>query len=284
MNTMRNSTPMPATKNSTIAAYFRDPSDAERAIQQLSDAGFSKKDIGVALRDHTAEAGKTTSISSGWAGRLRSMFAPHERQEYASPDAMDVLDHMGVADEEASYYKNALRRGGVLLTVNTGTRRAQAISILRSCNAVTSDNFKSQIADSAEAHTGEGRIELLGETLRVNKERVQTGEVRLRKDVITEHQNIEVPVTREELVVEHHPVEGRPAPSGSFEGDKEIRVPVSEERVKVEKQPVVREEVSVGKRQVQDTKTVGDDVRHEELRVEKKGDVSVESEPRRKRA
>jgi len=61
-------------------------------------------------------------------------------------------------------------------------------------------------------------------------------------------------------------------------------VPLSEDRVSVEKRPVVREEVEVGKRQVQDTKKVDRDVRREELKVEKEGDVSVEEEPRRKRA
>ena len=58
---------------------------------------------------------------------------------------------------------------------------------------------------------------------------------------MTENRTIEVPVTREEGVVERVPVEGREA--GQFEsGQKEIRVPVSEEQVRVEKQPVVTEQ------------------------------------------
>ncbi len=101
---------------------------------------------------------------------------------------------------------------------------------------------------------------------------------------MTEQQHVEVPVTREEVVIERRPADGREATRTTLEEGKEIRVPVSEERVNVEKRPVVREEVAVGKRQVQDTKTVSDDVKHEELGVEKEGDVSVDSEPRRKRA
>ena len=38
--------------------------------------------------------------------------------------------------------------------------------------------------------TGRDRIQLLSEQLRINKQRVQTGEVRLRKEVVTEQQNI----------------------------------------------------------------------------------------------
>ena len=51
----------------------------------------------------------------------------------------------------------------------------------------------------------------IGEILRVHKERISRGEVRLRKEVVTEHQNIEVPRTREELVVERIPGSGREA-------------------------------------------------------------------------
>jgi len=42
--------------------------------------------------------------------------------------------------------------------------------------------------------------ELLKEVLQVNKRRVQTGEVTLRKEVITEMQTVQVPVTREKLI------------------------------------------------------------------------------------
>jgi uncharacterized protein (TIGR02271 family) len=43
----------------------------------------------------------------------------------------------------------------------------------------------------------------------------------------------------------------------------------------VEKQPVVKEEVTVGKRAVQDTERVGGEVRKEQVRVEREGDVDV---------
>ncbi len=173
-NPLRNQSTRAPVGGSSIAAYFRNPSDAETAIKELSSAGFSKKEIGVALREHGPDNAKSHSSVSGWADRLRSMFAPHERDEYESPDAMDVLDHMGVPDEEAKYYKNALRSGGVLITVNAGVRRAEAISILKRCHAITEENFRSQKLESRDTDLQEGRsrIELLGETLRINKARV----------------------------------------------------------------------------------------------------------------
>jgi uncharacterized protein (TIGR02271 family) len=116
---------------------------------------------------------------------------------------------------------------------------------------------------------------------------VQRGEVRLRKEVVTENQNVQVPVTREELVIERTPVEGRQA-TGQIGTEKEIRVPLSEERASVEKVPMVREEVRVGKRAVEDTRNITDQTRREELRVEKEGDVreldeSEVNRPKRKK-
>jgi uncharacterized protein (TIGR02271 family) len=113
------------------------------------------------------------------------------------------------------------------------------------------------------------RVQLFGEVLRVHKERISRGEVRVRKDVVTENQTIEVPVTREELVLERVSVAANtPASSADIGRAQEIRVPLTEEKVRLEKQPVVREEVLVGKREVADVARVGDDVRHEELRVD----------------
>jgi uncharacterized protein (TIGR02271 family) len=114
--------------------------------------------------------------------------------------------------------------------------------------------------------------------LRTFRERVQRGEVRLRKEVVTEKKTVEVPVTREELVVERVPVSGQEAAeTGEIGSDQEIRVPLSEEHARVDKQRVISDEVRVGKRAVQKTERVSEDVRHEKLRVDKDGDVEVDA-------
>ena len=140
---------------------------------------------------------------------------------------------------------------------------------------------------STGSSTQEGRtVRLREEELRAEKTPVQTGEVGLHKDVVTEQQTVEVPVTHEEVVVERHPVAGRPAakaPVGT--GDEEIRVPVQEEQVRLEKQPTVYEEVNVRKQPVTETEQVSGTVRKEEARIEKEGDVDVRGDapPREKR-
>jgi uncharacterized protein (TIGR02271 family) len=133
---------------------------------------------------------------------------------------------------------------------------------------VTDTGYVGRQSTDAGKFTGD-RVQLFGEVLRVHKERISRGEVRVRKDVVTENQTIEVPVTREELVLERVAVSpNTPATSASIGRSQEIRVPLSEDSVRVEKQPVVREEVMVGKREVSDVARVGDEVRHEELRVD----------------
>src|ERR687894_2254502 len=132
-----------------------------------------------------------------------------------------------------------------------------------------------QDSDAGRRFEDQEHIELREEELRAEKERVEAGEVRLRKEVVEEKKTLNVPVTREEVVVEKHSVGGRRPADGSIGDDQEIRIPVMEEEVRVEKTPVVREEVSVRKRQVQDTERVSETVKREEARIDQTGDTNI---------
>ena len=112
------------------------------------------------------------------------------------------------------------------------------------------------------------------EKLQVQKHKEKTGDVTIRKEVHTEHKTLGVPGEREEVVIERHAVAGKAA-SGPVGAGEEIRIPVSEEHVHVEKTPVVTEEVTVGKRKVTDTKHVGATVRKEEIKVQKDGNADT---------
>jgi len=128
------------------------------------------------------------------------------------------------------------------------------------------------------ADTDEQRsLKLREEQLRADKERVQTGEVQLHKDVVTEQKSINVPVTHEEVVIERHAVTGDQVDNATPLGEGEtIRVPVSEEQVNVTKTPVVTGEVTVGKRAVQENQQVTDTIKREEARLDRSGDVPIE--------
>jgi uncharacterized protein (TIGR02271 family) len=236
-------------------------------------------------------------------------FDPYARNEheydFADRDFEGSLAGTGIPSDRSAYLTRNLRRGGAIVVVRDGDRAAEAEQILAANNGrvryedaadtVATDYPEAATIDAADS-TGQevtdtgyvdqgpdvsskaaDRVQLFGEVLRVHKERVSRGEVRLRKDVITETQTVEVPITREELVLERVAVSGdTPAPSANIGRGQEIRVPLAEDRVRVEKVPVVKEEVLVGKRDVADVARVGEDVRREELRV----DSDVET-PRR---
>lgn len=81
----------------------------------------------------------------------------------------------------------------------------------------------------------------------------------MRKEVVTEEQNLEVPVSHDELVIERTVGRGQQETSSQVGSDQnEIRIPLSEERVRIEKKPVVKEKINVGKREVQGTKRITD--------------------------
>ncbi|WP_018157993.1 DUF2382 domain-containing protein [Demetria terragena] len=110
-------------------------------------------------------------------------------------------------------------------------------------------------------------VTLRGEELKVGKERVQTGQARLRKYVVTEHQTITVPVEREEVEVIREPIEGHHVTDGEL-GEEEVSVTLSEERAVVEKEVVDRERVGLRTTTVTGEQAVEADVRHEEVDVD----------------
>jgi uncharacterized protein (TIGR02271 family) len=130
-------------------------------------------------------------------------------------------------------------------------------------------------ADLGRTTRGAERVQLREEELRPRKETRDAGAVEVRKAVRSEQQTIDVPVTREEAVIERRPVDRREAADYEFGDDETIRVPLREERVTAEKRPVVTEEVTVGKRPVTETEHFTDTVRREEASVVHDRDAPV---------
>ena len=232
---------------STVAGLFRDRASADKAVQDLQSAGFAKDQI------------EKLGDPDGTPEHITTM--------------LDELVGLGLTQEDVQHFQGNLEAGGMLLTVQAGSQAKEAISILERHGADTGAMHLNPAATTSE---GVQRLELLKEVLRVNKQRVQTGEVTLRKEVISETQTVEVPVTHEELVIERRAVTGTEAATGEIGTSKEIRIPLLQERITIEKLPVVSEEVIIGKREVQQTEQVQETVRREELRTERQGDVIID--------
>jgi uncharacterized protein (TIGR02271 family) len=111
------------------------------------------------------------------------------------------------------------------------------------------------------------RVQRTEEELAAGTREREAGAMRIRKRVRTDREQIEVPTRHEEVTVDRVPVEEGEATEAEI-GEDEVRVPVTEEEVVVEKRPVAKEEVRIRKDVVEDTETVEADVRREEVEVE----------------
>lgn len=300
-------------QSGTVVGLFRDQPSAEAAIQRLKTAGFTEDQIGVAVRDRDRQTELTEStgtqaaedatkgaVGGGVVGGVIGLLAGVGALAIpgvgpiiaggalastlagagigaAAGGLIGALVGMGVPEEDARHFERGFKEGGILVTVQAGGRAEAARQALAEVGAdlgPTRRDFATPATAGAALGTDDSeRLELREEQLDVDTRQVQAGEVRVRKEVQTEQRNIEVPVTREEVVIERHPASGRDV-TGEPIGNEEVRIPLMEEEVDVQKRAVVREEISVGKRPVEETRTVSDTVRREEARIESEGDVS----------
>ena len=269
----------------TVAGYFSSRTQAESAISALQDAGFTRNEIGLAMKNRDYEPTDQNRMEAGerrepgrW-GRMKEFFGgdPSDKPSFQSEDVDTALSGLSLSDEQARYFRHRFNseNEGAIVTVSAEGREDEARQILEESgcdiggSASTYDFGQAgSTATASDRNLDQQNVQLYGEVLRVHTDRVSRGEARLRKEVHTDTQTVEVPVKREELVVERVPVSGeRRADSASFQ-EQEIRIPLSEEKARVEKQPVVREEVRVSKKEVPDTETFKEEVRSEDLKVD----------------
>jgi len=205
----------------------------------------------------------------------------------------------GIPEHEATYYQGEFEAGRVVVTVHAAARAAEAETILDrygAYNMHTQGNARPSMAMTTQTPAYDSGVDLIGddtseyaesgrgdtiqvkeEQLHASKRPVEKGEVRVRKEVRTETKTLEVPVEREEVVIERRPVR-KNATDADFREGEEIRIPVREEMVEVTKTPVVTEEVKVGKRTVRDTEQVSAQVRKEQVKIDREGDVEIRSQ------
>ncbi|SHJ95710.1 conserved domain-containing protein [Clostridium cavendishii DSM 21758] len=117
-------------------------------------------------------------------------------------------------------------------------------------------------------------LRLRKEELDIAKSRVQRGEVELGKEIIEEHKIVDVPVEREEVVIERKSLNNEASDSPIAE-EETIRIPVTEEKIDVNKRTVLTSEVSAHKHTVEDTKHVDETLKREEARINNIGNADI---------
>ncbi len=284
------------TSGRTVAAVFADRDNAKSAIDDLHDAGFRNCWLGVTRGDPAT--GETT-VESGGSGVMGSIGRFFSGEGTHGKALHEVLTAHGLTADQARRIEGSVVPNSAIVTVDGENDPAEATDILEECGgsvqpmpgADYDSGYASRgigdepsIANAGVSGTAAGRdltapraradvddarrMQLREERLNIDKERVQSGEARIGKNVVSERQSVDVPVYHEELFIERRPVSGAAAATGSIGDGEDIRVPLTEERVNVGKTTVVTEDVAVGKRRVEGTEHVADTVRREELNVD----------------
>ena len=254
-----------AVQTSIVGGVFQNESDARRALDALKQAGFGYDQVGVATQGQ-----KNVNLQR------------------------DLTD-LGVANDFASYYDQQYKSGNTVVSVRPDGRDQEAHDILHHYGAYDYEHqtgYTQTNVDAAHAAVADRTatdyaqdefhqprsLRLREERLNVSKEQVQAGEVELHKEVVSQQQTVNVPVTHEEVVIERHAVTGGQIDNTPIGEGETIRVPVSEEQVNVSKNTVVTGEVAIGKRAVQETQQVTDTVRREEARIDQQGNPIIRNE------
>ena len=192
-----------------------------------------------------------------------------------APD-LDENGHLTNADQEAFYRHYGLESVEERTTYETGAAGAGAAGAGAAGAAATDADAAGKHhadaaanTDAAPAAAADGEMIRSEEQLNVDKQRVESGQVRLRKYVVHDTETVEVPVEREEIRVSREPI--TEADRANFTGDigeQEASVTLHEERVNVSKESVPVEKVSLDKDVVRDTEQVTEDVAKERIETD----------------
>ena len=266
----------------TIIGDFANLDNARKAKAELLSAGFH--DVRLVENEYQktvppqTKAKDQDSDSRGFFARLFGYDDGHPTRK--------------LSYESETFFGKTFQKKHHILIVTATEDADRCIDIIRSFGGDITEEaarlYEQEIYASRSFDTEideEQVLELREERLEVGKDRMQAGELQLRKEIVTETKTVEIPLTREEIVVERRSLDGvdykGDLATYAFGDQKEIRIPVSEEKVHIEKKVVPREEIRITKQRIIENEVVSEEVRHEEARIESQGRVMVKTRDER---
>jgi uncharacterized protein (TIGR02271 family) len=266
-------------------------------LRRLSDSDFDVAEDDIDIRGWRVVDADGTDL-----GKVDDLIVDTDARKVRYLELDDTIysdgTGMAYADITAAEIDNAEQRvilrsgrGGLLRnqsignTSNLGTASRRATSPDNVDSTRTTGAMYDDTRSSRDRHAdGEARLTRAEEEVRIGKRSVEAGEVRVGKHIETEHRHEDVTVMREQVRVERRPVTDQRTAEIRASAE-EIRVPIVEEEVVIEKYPVVREELVISKEQVQETRPVDVEVRREEFDIEdgrtRRGSDEDRRDPRR---
>ena len=199
-------------------------------------------------------------------------------------------DAGGIYGEDRHIYKEATKRGGFLLTVNTDDAQADRVhQFLDATNPVDLDERERQLkaagfaaptptpaAAALRSAAGEEVIPIIEERLQVGKRQVDRGSVRVRAYTVETPVREAVQLREEHVDIERRPVAEAVANADGLFQERSLEMTETAEEAVVGKQARVVEEVVVRKDASERVETVQDTVRHNEIDVERTDGRGVE--------
>jgi len=215
---------MTVVNHATVVGVFHDRRSAQQAVEELRRVGFREDQIGVVARDNIVmgataapaetskwEEGAATGVAAGagvgalWAlgiaagllppigpiiagGLLASVLASAAGGA-AAGGILGALIGLGIPEEEARYYEAEFHSGRTLVTVQATGRYEEAREILRRFGG-----HDINTARAAEAAVTPPTSPAPAPST--------PGEVIIHKDVVIEQRTVDIPVNREEVLVE----------------------------------------------------------------------------------
>lgn len=258
---------------------------AAAAIEELYKQGYTKRQIKVVSnKDLGHEFSDVKTIDahdddrSLWQ-KIKDVFTFDEYDDNYWNDDLDSTE-----SNLLNEYRSNLDNGEIVVLVQGevgGTGNFLGNKTTHE-SLLGNDSVKDYNLDRNVSTDDERVIELKREELDIDKDTVEVGEVDIKKVVRQETKTIEVPIEKEEIVIERRPSTGTVAPgdiieeSGIFEKDNEIHIPIREERVEVTKKTVLDDEVVIKKEKHTENKTFVETVKSEDIEVE--GDAKVKDD------
>ncbi|EMF0085765.1 DUF2382 domain-containing protein [Enterococcus hirae] len=270
-------------RNLTVIGSYSTREEALSVIEQLRDEGYDRDDIiiyttkdaaqnfgfsglsGIDVETNVDEVEGTHEERSLWE-RIKDTFTSNTYEEDSYTEKADD----SVNDDPLYSYKEDIAAGKIVITVKDYKAPNEAV--------VENDRTQNMPDPTDTLNTNNENIQLKEEQLDVNTHDVTTGEVDIHKHVVNDTKTVEVPVKREEIVIERKPVNAEASDNISDDSleDETITILLKEEQIDVNKHTVVREEVGIHKKEHEDMKQVTEEVSREELDIDTKGDVRVE--------
>ncbi len=199
------------------------------------------------------------------------------RYEGNSGDLESELQRSGLSAGEASEYAGSVHQDGALVVVQADDARTdEAVEIMNRYYTSGGDTtteyatgYETQATGTAD--TGDARLDVVEEQLRIGKREVQRGGVRVRRVVSERDVEEQVTLRDETIRVDRHPVDRTVSGSSDLFTEQTIELTETDEEAVVAKEAHVVEEVVVGKDVEQRTETVRDTVRRADVEIEQIG-------------